>query len=433
MSSTGRVLTKQADDFPSFILHFHHTLSTSLTLQSSHLYICSYKRYRHLQLDFLSIFLIYTSMAQSNPSLKKPWIETPLIESAALSKVAGCRVFLKLELLQPSGSFKSRGIGNLIRTALLDPTNKDKNLHFYSSSGGNAGLAAIVAARDLGCPCTVVVPHSTKPFMIDKLRAAGATDVVQHGASWFEADTFLRQSYIENQDCDDHAEPKQTQKNIYVPPFDHPDVWTGAGTMVSEIAAQLPPRDDNESGGGAFAFPADAIICSVGGGGLFNGIVEGLDTYVRLQPRASSQTPVKPVRVVAAETEGADSLACSLRAGRLQSLQAITSLATSLGALCVSPRTFEYARSSPEGIEVVSFVGSDGDAARGVVRLADETRLQVELACGISVEAAVAAKLETTVPDLRPDSRVVVVVCGGSNVSAEMIAEYRLRLQDGWS
>lgn len=414
-------------------------------------------------------------MAQSNHSLKKPWIETPLIESAALSKVAGWYVYKinsfhnlpSAKHQQSTVEFSSnsnscsprdhsnpgtsvrqqssptsererisrikRGIGNLIRTALLHPTNKDKNLHFYSSSGGNAGLAAIAAARDLGCPCTVVVPHSTKPFMIGKLRAAGATDVVQHGASWFEADTFLRRSYIENKDCDDHADAdsKQTQKNIYVPPFDHPDIWTGAGTMVTEIAAQLPPREDSESARGAF--PADAIICSVGGGGLFNGIVEGLDTYAHLHPRAGSQTPVKPVRVVAAETEGADSLAYSLRAGSLQSLRAITSLATSLGALCVSPRTFEYARSPPEGVEVVSFVGSDGDAARGVVRLADETRLQVELACGISIEAAVATKLKATVPDLRPDSRVVVVVCGGSNVSAEMIADYRLRLQDGWN
>ncbi|PKY04196.1 putative L-serine dehydratase [Aspergillus campestris IBT 28561] len=368
-------------------------------------------------------------MGQSSHTLKKPWIETPLIESAALSKVAGCRVFLKLELLQPSGSFKSRGIGNLIRTALLDPTNKDKDLHFYSSSGGNAGLAAIVATRDLGCPCTVVVPHSTTPLMISKLRAAGAagaTEVVQHGANWLEADTFLRQSYIDNESCDGRADSERNQKNIYVPPFDHPDIWTGAGTMVSEIAAQLPPRDDESAG----AFPADAIICSVGGGGLFNGIVEGLNTY--LHSRAGSQIPVKPVRVVAAETQGADSLAYSLRAGSLQSLQAITSQATSLGAVCVAPKVLESALSPPAGVEVVSFVGSDGDAARGVVRLADEMRLQVELACGISVEAAVAEKLKTSVPGLGPDGRVVVVVCGGSNVTAEMIAEYRLRLQGGW-
>ncbi|KAG2418363.1 hypothetical protein HFD88_001464 [Aspergillus terreus] len=347
---------------------------------------------------------------------QQPWIETPIIESATLSRAAGCRVFLKLELLQPSGSFKSRGIGNFIRTALLNPTNNGKNLHFYISSGGNAGLAAVIAANDLGCPCTVVVPHSTKPLMINKLHAAGATEVIQHGASWVEADTHLRETFI------NHQEGKQT--NIYIPPFDHPDVWAGAATMVPEIAAQVPPRDSS-----GYAFPADAIVCSVGGGGLFNGIVQGLDEYLRSHEAADK---TGNVQVLAVETQGADSLAHSLRVGRLDSLPAITSLATSLGARCVSAQTFKYAQSSPAGINVVSVVGSDAEAARGVVTLADEQRLQVELACGINVDVVTGEKLKQAVPDLTPESRVVVVVCGGSNVTAEMIADYRQKLQDGW-
>ncbi|KAE8383591.1 tryptophan synthase beta subunit-like PLP-dependent enzyme [Aspergillus bertholletiae] len=368
-------------------------------------------------------------MAESRPTLRKPWIETPLIESAALSKAAGCKVFLKLDLLQPSGSFKSRGIGNLIRTALLDPANKDKKLHFYSSSGGNAGLAAVIAARDLGCACTVVVPHSTKPLMISKLRAAGATDVIQHGASWFEADTYLRQTFIEGQTDEKGADTVQT-RNIYVPPFDHPDIWKGAGTMVSEIATQLPPRDTSAG----HAFPADAIICSVGGGGLFNGVMEGLGDYMQSHPTPDlvTGTTVKNVRVLAAETEGADSLALSLRNGSLQSLPAITSLATSLGALRVAPQALKNAQSPPAGVDVVSVVGSDAEAAKGIIYLADKLRLQVELACGISVEIAAGPRLRKAIPDLTPDSRVVVIVCGGSNITAEMIAEYRQRLQNGW-
>ncbi|KAE8133291.1 tryptophan synthase beta subunit-like PLP-dependent enzyme [Aspergillus pseudotamarii] len=368
-------------------------------------------------------------MANSHLTQRKPWIETPLIESATLSKAAGCRVFLKLELLQPSGSFKSRGIGNLIRSALLDPANKNKELHFYSSSGGNAGLAAVIAARDLGCPCTVVVPHSTKPLMISKLRAAGATDVIQHGSSWFEADTYLRQNFIDkNRDEEDADAAKK--RNIYVPPFDHPDIWKGAGTMVSELATQLPPRDTPAG----YTFPADAIVCSVGGGGLFNGIVEGLGDYMRSYPTPDlvTGTTLKNVRVLAAETNGADSLALSLRSGSLESLPAITSLATSLGALCVAPQTLKNAQSPPAGVDVVSVVGSDAEAAKGIIHLADELRLQVELACGISVEIAAGSRLREAVPDLTPDSRVVVVVCGGSNITAEMIAEYRQRLQNGW-
>ncbi|KAL2821094.1 tryptophan synthase beta subunit-like PLP-dependent enzyme [Aspergillus granulosus] len=347
---------------------------------------------------------------------KKPWVETPLIESASLSKTAGCRVFLKLELLQPSGSFKTRGIGNLIRNALQDPANAGKQLHFFSSSGGNAGLAAVHAARDLGCPCTVIVPHSTKPMMIQKLWDAGATDVSQHGDSWFEADTYLRKTFIEGQDVEVAA-----TRNIYVPPFDHPDVWQGAATMVDEIERQMPVRE----GGG---FPADVVVCSVGGGGLFNGIVEGLGQHMQSRPDRGK------VRVLAVETKGADSLALALRERGLKSLPAITSLATSLGALQVAPQTLKNALSPPAGVEVSSVVGSDAEAARGSIRLADEARLQVELACGISVEVgSSAARLKEFVPDLTPETRVVIIVCGGSNITSEMLVQYRGKLQEGWS
>ncbi|KAJ5785623.1 tryptophan synthase beta subunit-like PLP-dependent enzyme [Penicillium pulvis] len=365
-------------------------------------------------------------MHQSTPIIKKPWIETPLIESATLSKLAGCKIFLKLELLQPSGSFKSRGVGNLILSAIKNPANKNKAVHLYSSSGGNAGLAAVHAARDLNCACTVVVPHSTKPMMINKLRSAGATDVVQHGASWFEADTYLRESFIEKQ-----PSPEENAVNVYVPPFDHPDIWEGAGSMVDEIAAQLPAR---EKGGRqvAGAFPADAIVCSVGGGGLFNGVVAGLEKHMDEFGSGTDIPGVKKVHVLAVETKGADSLAHSLKKGQLSSLDAITSLATSLGALCVAKKTLANAKYPPPGVQVSSLVGSDADAARGILRLADEMRLQVELACGISLEVAVAGRLKEVMPDLNSDSRVVVVVCGGSNITAEMIAEFRQRLDEGW-
>lgn len=257
--------------------------------------------------------------------------------------------------------------------------------------------------------------------MVRKLRDAGASDVIQHGASWFEADSYLREIFIDNQD----ASGDRTRRNIYVPPFDHPQIWNGVGTMVHEIATQLPPRMYYD----ANPFPADGIVCSVGGGGLFNGVIEGLQRYWQVYPRREGG---KNVQVLAVETKGADSLALALRSGHLQSLPAITSLATSLGALCVAPQTLKNAQSPPAGIEVKSVVGTDAEAAQGVIRVADELRLQVELACAISVEVAV-KKLREALPDLRPDSRVVVILCGGSNITAEMIADYRQRLHNSWN
>ncbi|GAM39226.1 hypothetical protein TCE0_034f10593 [Talaromyces pinophilus] len=353
---------------------------------------------------------------------RRPWIETPLIESAALSKAAGCRIFLKLDCLQPSGSFKSRGIGNLILAHLSDPSNNGKKLHFYSSSGGNAGLAAVVAARDLGCACTVVVPHSTKQYTIDILRAAGASDVLQHGASWFEADTFLRETFI------DVPEQIDGVKNVYVHPFDNPIIWGGHSSIISELADQLPAREDGDK----THFPADVIICSVGGGGLFNGIIQGLNEYNKSHPKDGPRE--KELDVLAVETKGADSLAYSLQSGELKSLDAITSIATTLGALSVAPMAFQNAREPPEGVRVTSVVVPDAEAARGVVTFADEMRILVEPACGVSIDVALGARLREAVTDreLGPDSRVVVVVCGGSAVTPEIVAEYRTRLAQGW-
>ncbi|CAG8162857.1 unnamed protein product [Penicillium olsonii] len=268
----------------------------------------------------------------------------------------------------------------------------------------------------MGCACTVVVPQSAQPMMVQKLRDAGASDVIIHGASWFEADTYLRETFIDNGDS------KSDSANIYVPPFDHPEIWRGAGTLIDEMVRQLPPSEN--------AFPADAIVCSVGGGGLLNGIVDGLERHLPVQ-QPNSLSEGKKVRIIATETAGADSLAHSLRQGSLQSLSAITSQANTLGALRVAPKTFQNAYSPPPGIEVTSVVATDADAARGVVRLSDDLRLEVELACGISVQVGL-DRLKEVMPDLTPDSRVVIIVCGGSGVTPELISDYRQKLKNGW-
>lgn len=317
----------------------------------------------------------------------------------------------------------------MILASLSDPSNNGKTLHFFSSSAGNAGLAAVIAARDLGCSCTVVVPLSAKPMMIKKIRAAGASNVIRHGASWFEADAYMRETFIENQN---DSEPDRMARNIYVPPFDHHNIWRGAGTLVDEMIKQLPPRDNVDDKTDPYpSFPADAIVCSVGGGGLLNGIIEGLERHLPAYQPTTLPKKAKKVRILAAETAGADSLAHSLRMGSLQPIPAVTSQAITLGALCVAQQTLKNAQSPPSGVEVTSIVGTDADAAMGVVRLCDELRLEVELACGISVQVGL-ARLKEVMTDLTPDSRVIIIVCGGNDVTSEMITDYRQKLENGW-
>lgn len=254
--------------------------------------------------------------------------------------------------------------------------------HFYCASGGNAGLACVTAAHSLGCPATVVVPMSTKPLMIAKIRTAGAAEVIQHGESWREADSFLKDTLMEGR-----------KGSVYVPPFDHEDVWSGNASTVDELVEK-----------------PDAIICSVGGGGLFSGIQLGLE-----------HRRWTDVKVLALETIGADSLNKSLRAGQLETLEKVTSIATSLGAKRVAPKAFELG----ERPNVTSAVLSDAEAAMGCWRLADDERMIVEPACGINVAVCYDGRLKKLLPSLTQDSKVVVLLCGGSNITLETLMDYR--------
>lgn len=352
-----------------------------------------------------------------------PWRETPLVRSANLSKAAGwyvsltrrphhhgprnnstnsqrSRVFLKLENLQPSGSFKSRGIGHFCARALATSNHPDR-VHFYSSSGGNAGLACVHAANVLGRPSTVVVPMSTKPMMIGKIRAAGASEVVQRGESWSEADAHLREVVMKR------AEGKG-EAAVYVSPFDHEDVWAGHESLVVEAKAQWEGQLGEEGA-------PDAVVCSVGGGGLLVGIVQGME-----------KVGWEKSTVLALETDGADSLAKSLELERHVTLPGITSQATSLGAVRVAARAFELARQHSATGRVKSHVLTDADAAMGCWRFADDERTLVELACGINLALCYDGRLSKALGrSVRADDRVIIVVCGGSNVTTAMVEAWR--------
>ncbi|TKA27770.1 hypothetical protein B0A50_04871 [Salinomyces thailandicus] len=344
----------------------------------------------------------------SPPQHQNPWRQTPLIESANLSKAAGCRIFLKLDLHQPSGSFKSRGIGAYCLHALTtapDPT----RLHFYSSSGGNAGLAAVHAAQTLGRPCTVVVPLSTKPLMIAKLRAAGAAQVVQRGASWKEADGYMREVVM--------AEAERAgEVAVGVHPFDDPVVWDGNATVVEEVEEQM--VEMGVTGG------PDVVVASVGGGGLFCGLVQGILEDERRRGLWGTE-------ILAVETLGAESLARALGDGRLVTLEGITSLATSLGATRVAERTFELARKWEKAGRVRSVVLSDAEAAMGCWCFADDERMLVELSCGVNLALCYGGRLEKALGrPVRKDEKVVIEVCGGQNVTAGMVEGWRQEYGD---
>ncbi|KAK6390829.1 catabolic L-serine/threonine dehydratase, partial [Oleoguttula sp. CCFEE 5521] len=131
--------------------------------------------------------------------------------------------------------------------------------------------------------------------------------------------------------------------------------------------------------------------------------------------------------ILAMETKGADALNVSLRAGELTTLPGITSQATSLGAVRVAERAYEIAKEGEASGRVVSAVLSDAEAAMGCWRFADDERMLVELACGVNLALCYGGRLEKALGrPVHKDETVVIVVCGGSNVNTEMLANWRL-------
>jgi L-serine/L-threonine ammonia-lyase len=183
---------------------------------------------------------------------------------------------------------------------------------------------------------------------------------------------------------------------LYVSPFDHPRIWEGHSTLVDEVVeeAGLP----------------EAVVVSVGGGGLLCGVVEGLRRH------GGDAVPV-----VAVETEGTASLAAALREGRLATLEQITGVATSLGARTVCRKALEWGACHP----VRSVVVPDDRAIRACLGFADDHRFLVEPACGASLAVAY-----QTHPSLADAHRVVVVVCGGIAANLETLQEWRCLLAD---
>lgn len=296
-------------------------------------------------------------------------VVTPTIRSTALSHIAGLEVMLKIESVQPSGSFKLRGVGHACETLL-----RGGATHFVSSSGGNAGYAVAYAGRELGVKVTVVVPETTTTEAKELIQSEGAR-VIVHGGSWHEANT--------------HARSLLGTDAAFIHPFDHPLLWEGHATMIDELTQQC-------------AKP-DVVICSVGGGGLLAGVGEGL-----------LRAGWNDVGILAVETEGAASYAAALKAGKPIEIPAIHTRATSLGARAVCKRSVELTKE----LSIKSLVLSDAEAFQGSADLLDTHRLLTEPACGVSIASL--SRVKDCFPHAR---RVVVIVCGGIGTSVERLRD----------
>jgi threonine dehydratase len=301
----------------------------------------------------------------------KPWLDpTPLVRSRHFSERLGANVYLKIETLQPTHSFKVRGAFNALTQ--LGPEFRAHGV--ITASGGNHGLAVAFAARALGVPATIYLPATAPALRAAAIRRFGAK-VLLHGDTWDDANVRA-------------LEVAAARSLAYIHPFDNEDVMAGQGTIVTELLDQIPK--------------VDLIVASVGGGGLLSGIISAVKAFA---PAA---------RVAGVETIGADSMHQSWQAGRIVELVAITSIADTLGARRTQPRQFEIVTKNASEIVTVS----DASAIQALIEILREEKLLTEPATSCSVAALIEGKIS-----VRAGENVVIVLCG-ANVALERVAEW---------
>ncbi|KAH7101635.1 tryptophan synthase beta subunit-like PLP-dependent enzyme [Auriculariales sp. MPI-PUGE-AT-0066] len=341
---------------------------------------------------------------------------TPLIFSDVLSQTVGCDVYLKLETLQPSYSFKYRGMLHFIQHV---KQTKGTSAHIVIASSGNAAIAAACAAKGVGLRCTTFMPADTPPAVVDYIRRQGAEAHLE-GVEYYHA-LKAAERFVE----DDSS-------RTIVSSYNHELLWEGHSTIVLEIASQLP----------AGVVP-DSIICAVGGGGLMGGILTGcqrvgwnsvpivsLETHgaasffhaFLINSKEEHQIPTGAT-ITQPETDGP----------KLVTLEAIKSRAQSLGARCVAPGVLKMALAHPGGVTPVSV--RDEDAMLAALEFADQQKILVELACATAMTPAynllLAQRLFGNGSQDSKRKTVVFILCGGFKIITDDLISYREHLQSG--
>ncbi|KAM5539099.1 hypothetical protein V8D89_007322 [Ganoderma adspersum] len=358
--------------------------------------------------------------------LDKLWQETPLVRSIHISSLLGCNGYLKLEVRRTLlsalhvSSFKCRGISHFAQNALRT---HGPDTHLIIASR-NAGLAAACAAGVLKLRCTVFLPHGVGQSTIDFMRKVGA-EVEIGGTSYSEALQRAQEAIAAETNA------------VVIPSYHHPLLWEGHASMVHEIQHQLPE-----------GVKPYAIFCSVGGGGLAGGVMEGCKAVgwdnvplVTVETHGSScfyqslflnEGPFSDNVLSRLPSEGTSAEYCQEHNVTLARLAKLNSRATSLGATSPSGAVVKKALDRSGGVKSIcipdelamqtalSFAGENPVSVSG-----EDHKILVELACAATLSPAHSPTLfRKVVPETKQRTTVIFIMCG-VKVSLSDLEEYR--------
>lgn len=293
---------------------------------------------------------------------------TPVLRSRRLDDLAGCEVHLKAEHLQRVGAFKFRGAFTAL--SAFDADQRRGGVVAYSS--GNHAQAVALAARELGIPAVIVMPHDAPELKVAATQGYGA-EVVRYDR------------YTEDREAIGAAIAQERGMTV-VPPYDHPHVIAGQGTAVKELLEDCGPMD--------------VVVTPLGGGGLLSGSILAAGA---LAPEA---------RVYGVEPEAGDDARRSLAEGRIVSIETPRTIADGAQTLHLGELTFPILRDGVTGI----VTAGDEQLVEAMAVVASTLKQVVEPTSVLGL----AALLSGAIPDVA--GRRVGVVLSGGNVDLARFA-----------
>lgn len=295
--------------------------------------------------------------------------QSPFERTATLSKWTGKQVYLKLENLQMTGSFKERGALN--RLLQLRPEERSQGV--ITASAGNHAQGVAYHATRLGIAATIVMPEATPLIKVQSTRELGG-NVVLHGANYDEA--YQRA-------CDLQKE----QNLVFVHPFNDPAVIAGQGTIGLEMQQQVPD--------------IEAVVIPVGGGGLISGIAV-----------AMKESNPKIV-IIGVETETFPSMHDSLKAGKIVQIRGgHHTIADGIATKQVGDNTFPIVRKYVDEVVTVS----EEEIANAILILIEREKSVVEGAGATTLAALVNGKFQTK-------AQKIGLVLSGGNIDVNMVSD----------